>query len=77
MALYKYDVFLEKSEHAAFDELYSPGVQAPYPGIYKCHGCGHEIATATGHKLPPQDHHQHTANQGSIQWRLVVSHKKF
>jgi hypothetical protein len=27
--------------------------------------------------LPPQNHHQHTAIQGPIQWRLAVSHKKF
>jgi hypothetical protein len=75
MALYKYLVFLEKSDHAAFDQLSAPGTPAPYPGIYRCHACGHEIATAAGHPLPPQNHHSHTPVQGPIQWRLAVSHK--
>lgn len=74
MALYKYDRFLTKSEHAAFDAIYEPGVAAPSPGIYRCEGCGKEIATAHSHSLPPQSHHQHTAVQGKIRWRLVVSH---
>jgi hypothetical protein len=77
VALYKLPNFLEKSEHEAFDQLWMPGTQAPYPGIYRCHARGHEIAIAAGHVLPPQNHHQHTAIQGPIQWRLAVSHKKF
>ena len=56
MALYKYEVFLEKSQHEAFDQLSSPGAAAPYPGVYRCHACGHEIAIAAGHVLPPQNH---------------------
>jgi hypothetical protein len=77
MALYKYMQFLEKSDHVGFDQLAAPGTPAPYPGIYRCHACGHEIAIAAGHTLPAQNHHQHTAVQGPIQWRLAVSHKKF
>jgi hypothetical protein len=77
MALYKYDAFLEKSQHESFDQLWQPSTVAPYPGLYRCHACGHEIATAAGHVLPPQNHHQHTPLQGPIQWRLIVSHKKF
>jgi hypothetical protein len=77
MALYKYDVFLEKSTHEAFDQLSAPGTAAPYPGIYRCHACGHEIAIAGGHTLPSQNHHLHTPFQGPIQWRLAVSHKAF
>lgn len=75
MAIYKYNTFLEVSTHAAFDQLSAPATAAPYPGIYRCHACGREIAIAGGHLLPPQNHHQHTAIQGPIQWRLVVSHK--
>jgi hypothetical protein len=77
MALYKYLAFLEVSTHAAFDQLSAPGTAAPYPGVYRCQACGHEIAIASGHVLPPQNHHQHTAVQGPIQWRLIVSHKAF
>lgn len=77
MALYKYSQFLEKSDHAAFDQLQDPGTPAAYPGIYRCQVCGHEIAIAAGHVLPPQNHHQHSPIQGPIQWRLAVSHKRF
>lgn len=73
-AIYKYDQFIRKSDHNAFDEIHDPGVSAPYPGIYRCEGCGNEIAAALSHSLPPQTHHQHTAAHGKIRWRLVVSH---
>jgi len=74
MAIYKYAVYIGPSTDAAFDQLCEPGTPAPWPGIYRCHGCGHEIAIAATHTLPQQNHHQHTAQQGRIQWRLVVSH---
>ena len=77
MALYKYADFLEPSQDAAFDRLNDPSTAAPWPGIYRCHACGHEIAIAAGHTLPPQNHHQHRPGLGSIQWRLVVSHKRY
>jgi hypothetical protein len=77
MALYKYAVFLEVSTDAAFDQLNDPGIAAPWPGIYRCHVFGHEIAIAAHHALPPQNHHQHSPGLGRIQWRLVVSHKHY
>lgn len=77
MALYKYAEYIEQSNDNAFDQLNTPGTAAPWPGIYRCHVCGHEIAIASGHTLPSQNTHQHTYGQGAIQWRLVVSHKKY
>jgi hypothetical protein len=77
MALYKYKVFFEHNEDAAFDQLVAPNVRAPWPGIYRCHTCGHEIAIALGHNMPPQNHHQHAPGTGPIQWRLVCSHKEY
>lgn len=76
MAVYKYARFLRRSISAAFDKLVEPSKPAPWPGIYRCHACGHEIAIAGGHALPPQNHHQHAPGLGRIQWRLVVSHKR-
>jgi hypothetical protein len=73
MPLYKYSTFLFQVEHAEFDKLYSPGARTPWSGIYKCHGCGHEVVHTTDKPLPPQNHHQHNRNQGAIQWRLVVT----
>jgi hypothetical protein len=77
MALYKYDKWIGQSNDEAFDKIITPSTSAPWPGIYRCEGCGHEIGIAQGHALPPQNHHQHTYSQGAIRWRLVVSHKKY
>lgn len=77
MALYKYTAFIAQSDDTAFDQLNEPSTSAPWPGIYRCHACGHEIAIAQGHTLPPQNHHQHRPGIGRIQWRLIVSHQKY
>ncbi len=73
--LYKYSQFLAASNHAAFDEIYEAGVQTPYSGIYRCEGCGKCITSVYSHPLPPQNHHQHTVQQGRIRWRLAASHE--
>ncbi len=72
MAWYKYEKFLSKSAGDAYDKIYEPGIAAPFAGIYRCMGCGHEIGIARGHTLPPQNHHQHTTAQGRIRWQLIV-----
>ncbi len=72
MAMYKYEGYLAKSAHAEFDKNHEPGVAAPNAGIYRCMGCGREIGIASGHILPPQNHHAHTNAQGTIRWRLIV-----
>jgi hypothetical protein len=41
-------------------------------GIYRCMGCGREVASNESEPLPPQNHHQHNQNQGSIRWKLIV-----
>lgn len=75
MAIYKYQQFLEHSNHAAFDTLTYPGGTVPYSGIYRCEGCGDNIVSTFGHVMPPQNHHQHTQAQGQIRWRLIVATK--
>ena len=72
MALYKYVNVLKASQDAAFDAIHSPGATTPHSGIYRCQGCGHEIASNAGNPLPPQNHHQHGTGQGTIRWQLVV-----
>ena len=72
MALYKHGNFLQQSQHANFDLLYSPGASTPDPGIYRCNACGDEIGIAKGHTLPPQNHHQHSPGVGAIRWQLIV-----
>jgi hypothetical protein len=72
MALYKYVQVLECNNDQAFDSLSRPGVVTPHSGIYRCQGCGHEIASNHGKPLPPQNHHQHI-NGSPILWRLTVA----
>jgi len=73
MALYKYSTILMASTDSAFDAIHQPGSLAPYVGIYRCEGCGHEIGSHAYHPLPPQNHHQHSPYQGAIRWRLAVA----
>jgi hypothetical protein len=73
-ALYKYQQYLAPSNHNAFDEVSEAGVQTPYSGIYRCEGCGKIVTSVQPYPLPPQNHHQHTSQQGRIRWRLIVSH---
>jgi hypothetical protein len=72
MAQYKFDKYLNKSDHAGYDKLYNPGDICQNSGIYRCESCGDEIASNKNNPLPPQNHHQHAPNQGRIQWRLIV-----
>jgi hypothetical protein len=73
MALYKYETYLQKSDHAAFDTESKPGEAAPHSGIYRCMGCHREVASNEGQPLPPQNDHQHDQRtQGTIRWKLIV-----
>ena len=72
MAQYKYDKYLNKSDHSEYDKVYSPGSDCPNSGIYRCEGCGDEIASNKGNPFPPQNHHQHSQTQGTIRWKLIV-----
>ena len=72
MALYKVAQYLQLSNDQAFDHDHNPGSPAPLAGIYRCMGCHREVGIAGGHILPPQTHHAHTSEQGSIRWRLIV-----
>lgn len=72
MAQYKYQEYLNHSEHSEYDNIYHPGAAAPNAGVYRCTSCGDEIGIAKGHTLPPQNHHQHNVGAGPIQWQLIV-----
>ena len=72
MALYKYSQYIGTSTDAAFDKEYKPGETPDHSGIFRCMGCGREVVAEESRKLPPQDHHQHTQQQGSIRWKMVV-----
>ena len=75
MAYFKYSQFVTAHQHTEFDAVHTPGTVTTFSGIYRCEGCGHEIVSTKTHPLPPQNHHQHTAAQGMIRWRLIVATK--
>jgi hypothetical protein len=72
MAWYKDPSVLKKSDTAAYDKIHKPGDIVPHSGIYRCQGCRHEIASNENDPFPPQNHHQHTQQQGAIRWKLIV-----
>ena len=74
MAQYKHAAYLQFNQSSAFDSIHKAGTTAPYSGIYRCEGCGHEITSIQHHTLPPQNQHQHSQAQGEIRWRLIVTH---
>lgn len=51
---------------------HSPGDSVPISGIYRCISCSREITSNAHDPFPPQNHHQHTATQGKIKWKLNV-----
>jgi hypothetical protein len=73
-AYYKYPQYLTQHQDPAFDTIHEPGQATQHSGIYRCEGCGHCIASVAPYPLPPQNHPQHTLQQGRIRWRLIVSH---
>lgn len=73
MAWYKSSTHLQQNNSDEFDKTYSPGETKKWSGIYRCEGCGREVVSAHGHPLPPQNHHQHNYQQGTIRWRLIVT----
>lgn len=56
----------------AFAYTIRPGVVNAHHGIFVCTGCNREIALPVDHKAPPQNHHQHPAGLGDVDWRLLV-----
>jgi hypothetical protein len=74
MAQYQNTAELSYSASPVFTTSYEPGQAAPFGGVYKCTGCGHEIATARSHSLPPQNHHQHANRYVPIRWQPIVIH---
>lgn len=51
---------------------YEPGDKVPVSGIYICAGCSKEITSNENDPFPPQNHHQHSTQQGKIRWKLNV-----
>jgi hypothetical protein len=72
VAFYKYNKHVVSIDLPVFDSIQKPGDKATHSGIYRCEGCGKEIAAVHLAQLPPQNHHKHSSGQGDIRWRLIV-----
>lgn len=57
---------------AHWSKEYGPSDEVPVSGIYKCSGCKKEITSNKEDPFPPQNHHQHSREQGTIRWKLIV-----
>ena len=73
----KDDVIVAGSGLTAFAAKYKPGQAVVHSGIYRCTGCGDEIASNKGTVFPPQNHHQHPPGTAlvpakPIEWQLLV-----
>ena len=84
MPYYKDDQYFTKVNAlngSQFDRNYGVSTRAPKAGIYRCTGCGHEIAIAEGHILPPDGQHDHPLHnlllgiRPPYQWQLVAQAK--
>lgn len=73
MSVYKFERFLKHSNDAAFDKPLAAGVPTPRSGIYRCDGCGLEITSIQPSPLPGASHHEHTAQQKLVRWKLIVA----
>ncbi|MDO3641280.1 hypothetical protein [Mucilaginibacter sp. L3T2-6] len=72
MAIYHDAQYLKQGHNSAFNTDHRPGGNVPHSGIYRCMGCGREIVAEERRQFPPHSHHQHTAAQGIIRWRMTV-----
>jgi len=73
LALYKYRNYLTLSKNSSFDQVLPAGLHIPSGGIYRCVGCGNEIAQEANSVLPDRQHHRHSPAQGEVRWQLVIA----
>jgi hypothetical protein len=71
MAIYGDATHVQWAESNIFRAIHQPGDRPIFSGIYRCTGCGKEVAHDSGRPLPSHDSHRHAGDQG-IRWRLVV-----
>jgi hypothetical protein len=73
MALYKYQNYLNLSKNPSFDMTFGPSHHIPCGGIYRCTGCGTEIAIEAMGFFPDRKHHVHGPNKPPVEWQLIVA----
>jgi hypothetical protein len=73
LALYKYSNYLKSNKNSSFDQILPAGLHIPAGGIYRCVGCGNEIAQEGNSVLPDRRHHAHKPGQGEVRWQLILA----
>jgi hypothetical protein len=73
LALYKYQNYLAMSKNTSFDQVLPAGLHIPSGGIYRCVGCGNEVALEANNVLPDRSHHPHNPGQGEVRWQLIIA----
>lgn len=73
MARYKDARYLEQDFFPAFDAVLIPGHKVLYSGIYRCEGCGMEVAVHKGDYMTAQNHREHNVFQGAVRWKMIVA----
>ena len=71
MAIYGDATHVQRAESNIFRAIHQPGDRPIFSGIYRCTGCGKEVAHDSGGPLPAHGSHRHAGDQ-EIRWRLVV-----
>ena len=71
MALYQSAQFVDTWTDPEFDKIHPPRTVAPHSGIYRCVGCGVEIAVVEGQLLPSIHAHPHRLGTREA-WQMIV-----
>jgi hypothetical protein len=72
MAVYQSAEYVRQDTDPAFDTDHKAGETTLLSGVYRCMVCGREIVSEESKLLASPNHHEHTATQGSIRWRMIV-----
>jgi hypothetical protein len=73
MALCKDLTKVSASNSTAFDKPVRQGTLVLYEGIYRCMGCGIEIAAVGGKPMPRERERPHKPGCTEQNWKLLVS----
>lgn len=73
MALCKDLGKVNPSNSTVFDKLIRDGTLVMYEGIYRCVGCGIEIAAVGGKPMPKARERPHKPDCTEQRWKLLVS----
>ena len=57
--------------YSDFDNVFPPRSIPTESGIFRCTGCGREIAIEAGEHFPSYEHHEHS-NEKRMLWKMIA-----